>query len=256
VSCGTHSHPAVGDPSKQAILAAWDPRLRLQAEEKGNDRDVKGEGKELSCASWIADGRWPLETLHGDRERLVKKSCFQSIPSNGPVFKGGPHVVSRHGAPIGQRRALLRSFSFHSHAHTSARIFRPTSRPRRNTSRAAFTGSFWGKLGKGGNVPASPEVLLDASMRIFHFIYSFRTFGATGKGRPPRRGFPPSPRPRGRWEGGKPTSTGKVAETQDETPHFLCFSDRTRRTRTRGAEDFCGRGSRGTREMRGMLFGK
>eukprot|EP00963_Diacronema_lutheri_P010025 scaffold946_cov359-Pavlova_lutheri.AAC.7 len=65
-----HSHPAIGDPSKQAIFAAWDPRLRLQAEQKGKDRDVKGEGKGLSCASWITDGRWPLETLYGDRERL------------------------------------------------------------------------------------------------------------------------------------------------------------------------------------------
>eukprot|EP00963_Diacronema_lutheri_P004432 scaffold336_cov372-Pavlova_lutheri.AAC.6 len=71
---GVVSASVAHNEGELAIFAAWDPRLRLLAEEKGKDRDVKGEGKRLSCVSWIADGSWPLETLYGDRERLVKKN--------------------------------------------------------------------------------------------------------------------------------------------------------------------------------------
>ena len=73
---GTHSHPAVGDPQKQAVLAAWDPRLCLQAKETGSDTDMNGAGERWSSASRMVMGRWLLGTLHGYREGVVKKKRY------------------------------------------------------------------------------------------------------------------------------------------------------------------------------------
>jgi len=43
----------------------------------------------VSCASWIADGKWPLETLHGDRERLVQKNRVFRPPLSMDLFSKG-----------------------------------------------------------------------------------------------------------------------------------------------------------------------
>ena len=76
------------------------------------------------------------------RGSCKKKTLFQTTPSNGPVFKGGLRPLSGQGSPIKRRRALSRTFSFHFHAHTSARIFRPTSSAWKYTRRGGLA-DYW-----------------------------------------------------------------------------------------------------------------
>ena len=94
---GAHDHPAVGDPQKQAVLAAWDPRLCLQAKEKGSDTDMNGAGERWSSASRMVMGRWLLGTLHGYREGVVKKNVISDHSFQWTCFQRGSTATVRAG---------------------------------------------------------------------------------------------------------------------------------------------------------------
>lgn len=149
-----------------------------------SQRERVGHGHERSGREMV----FRLQDGHGKvasrdppwipRGSCKKKTLFQTTPSNGPVFKGGLRPLSGQGSPIKRRRALSRTFSFHFHAHTSARIFRPTSSAWKYTRRGVWrtTGSLPHEgtrtdTGVKGTLPSAPRGTTQATKFGVNQVY-------------------------------------------------------------------------------------